>query len=227
MKNILVALCLSVGLYTAPSEAVIYDATVDFSAINNPNGVWSYGYSLTGGAGYAFTLFNTATISVTTPGWNASTYQTLGAPTIWKNLTGGVSFGATPGQILLHPGPNNYSPAILRFTAQTSGTYNFTAMFFPGDTGIMNGAMILNNNDVAPLYYVASTDTTPSFSSSVLLQAGNTLDLAVGNNGSFYFGNTPVSFVLSNSPIPEPGTYSLLLCGLGLIGFLAYQPKRA
>lgn len=231
MKKFLVSLCLCAGLYTAPSEAVIYDAAADFSAVNNPNSVWSYGYSLAGGAAYAFTPFDTANNSLTIPVWTSSTYRASGAPAIWKNLTVGMPFGAAPGQLALHPGPNPYSPAILRFTAPTTGTYNFTAMFFQGDRGVMNGAVILNNNDVAPMYYIPSTDLTPSFMASVLLLAGNTLDLAVGNNGNFGSGNTPVSFVLSSNAVPgtvpEPATYLLLLCGLGLIGFIACQPKRA
>jgi hypothetical protein len=45
--------------------------------------------------------------------------------------------GIAPGRMSLHPGPDNHSPTILRFTAPSATTYNFSVKFLAGDIGDM------------------------------------------------------------------------------------------
>ena len=33
------------------------------------------------------------------------------------------------------------------------------------------------------------------------------------------------SFIASASPIPEPGTYALMLAGIGVVGFMAFRRR--
>jgi hypothetical protein len=51
------------------------------------------------------------------------------------------------------------------------------------------------------------------------------VDFVVGNNGSFYYGNTPI-FVTVTTVVPEPGTYAMMLTGLGLLGFAAARRRK-
>ena len=83
----------------------IYDAAADFSPTNNPNGVWSYGWSQTLGS-----MFNLDTTSTTSDGLNfwegpINTGSPPGSfPLVGYNgTTGPITFGGTvevqPGQL--------------------------------------------------------------------------------------------------------------------------------
>lgn len=201
-----------------------YDATNDFSTVaNGGSNVWSYGWSSLGGSSYAMVKFDT-------PAWSMSNYNSLGTPAIWKNTGIGTSFGVAPGQISLHPGPSGGGDfAILRFTAPTAATYSVTGQFFAGDSGNMNGSIVLGGNMVTgTLQSFASTTDTSYFAPLTLsMQAGHTLDFVVGNNGSFYSGNTPVSVQIFAAPVPEPETFAMLLAGLGVLGFAVRRRRVA
>lgn len=218
----------AVGFVTTCGMAHAYDATADFSTLSNPNGVWQYGYSVGNGA-YNFTLFDR--LNPTVPGWISSTYSSLGAPTAWKNTTGGTMFGVAPGQISLHPGRDPFSPTILRFVAPADGDYSFLVQFFQGATGVMSGTVILNGNLADPLASFFSTDGDPSTAGSIPMNAGDSFDVAVGNHGSFADGNTPieVSIILDGTPpIPEPRTMLMFMAGLAvLIGLSRRRGTRA
>jgi hypothetical protein len=60
---------------------------------------------------------------------------------------------------------------------------------------------------------------------SVHLNAGQTLDFVVGNNGNFYNGTTPLSVTIS--AVPEPETYAMMLAGLCLAGAVARRKRAA
>jgi hypothetical protein len=206
---VILAACATV---LAAGHANAYDAASDFSTASNPNGVWRYGYSI--GSGYAYLSFDVASST----SWSSSTYQSLGAPAIWLPAPASLTLN-------LHPGPDPYSPAILRFTAPASGTYAYAVQFFAGDSGVMNGGVFVNGNTASPLVYFASTNANPGNSGTVLLLAGDTLDVTVGNNGSFFFGTTPVAF--SISAVPEPAPAALLLAGLAVLGLCGRYTRRA
>lgn len=218
------ALCAVMMSASSLAQAAIYDASADFQASNNAIGnVWSYGYSPSA-TGYAMTLFDTSTGGNT---WNKSGYITLGTPSIWKNTSGSTLYGVNPGQIALHPGPvANGDFTILRFTAPTSANYTVTGQFFAGDRRSMNGSIVLNGNLANPLQYFSSTTDTSFFSPlSLALTNGQTLDFVVGNNGDFYYGNTPVSVSISSSPVPVPAAAWLL--GSGLLGLVGVAGRKA
>ncbi len=176
-------------------NTVSYDATADFQGANNPNGVWSYGYSHFGGTGYALSLFDIFSLPNL---WQSSQVNSLGTPSFWKNAGTSASFGVGPGQLSLHPGPaSNGDIAILRFTAPLTGMYSVTSTFYPGDSGDMSATIILNGNALNPLYFSPTTNGTPSYTGSIRLAQGDSVDFAVGNNGSFLNGNTPLSVLIA------------------------------
>lgn len=77
-------------------------------------------------------------------------------------------------------------------------------------------------------FAVLGSDATPADGFSfVNLSAGtyalNVLGFANGASGGFYAGG----FVATTAPIPEPGTYALMLAGLGIIGAIARRSRSA
>jgi hypothetical protein len=211
MKRLLTAL-LALSL-TALAHAQTYDATTDFSITQgNANGAWSYGFSST--LGGALTLFD---VTDSFPSWKHSVVQSLGAPTIGRNDTGGDIYGIPMGFLDLHPGSTEYT--VLRFTAPSTASYSLLAQCFIGDIGDTEMFVVHNNNTVTPLFFAATTDTNPTFSTSLSLTLGDTVDLVVGKKADFFFDSTPAVFTLIGSAgasAPEPGTIGLFTVG-GLV----------
>jgi hypothetical protein len=227
VKQLASSIVVVAGLLAASaSQAAAYDATIDFQTAANPGAVWSYGYSAGPDTTYTFTAFDKAEGT----GWTMAGYNTLGTPAAWVNSSGVTQFGVANGQLSLHPGPVGFGDlAILRFTADHSGDYNVAGQFYAGDIGSMSGAVVKNGQLSSPLQSFASTDDSSTFAfNSLHLNAGQTLDFVVGNNGSFYYGNTPVSVTIQDvSAVPEPETYAMLMAGLGLVGLIARRKRAA
>ena len=217
IRQALVALSVAGMLGASAAHATSYDATADFQTLSNPGGVWSYGYSPLDGASYGMTLFDLPG----TDKWSMSTYSNLGTPAAFMN-TGPTANGVATGQLALHPGPAaNGDLAILRFTAPAAGSYAVTGQFFAGDSGSMRGLIIVNDDAAHPLQSFANTTDASLFAPlSLTLAAGAHVDFAVGNNGSFLFGSTPLSVQIEAAPVPEAGTALLMLSGLALIAYL-------
>jgi hypothetical protein len=204
----------------SPAMAAAFDATADFSITNNPDGVWSYGYSAEGGADYAMTTFNRPIENNTGEGW---VYNNMVAPDIYKNTTDTTIDNVKPGQISLHPGPTPFEQfSILRFTAPAAGTFEVTGQFFAGDIGSMNGSIVLAGDFLHPLqFFAATTDESIFTPLNLNMTQGETLDFVVGNNGNYYYGNTPVQVEINQgttAAVPEPDTIATFFAGLGALG---------
>jgi hypothetical protein len=236
MKKSTVVAWLAIGILSASSaaQAVTYDAGLDFQTLSNPAGPWSYGYS-PGSTTYSMTLFDTTASgnigSSTYASWTKAGYISLGTPVIWKNTGASTAYGVAPGQLALHPGPvANGDQAVLRFTAPTAGRYDYTGIFGAGDSGGTSGSLAFNGDLLNPLISFASTANSPTFSGFVNMLMGQTLDVVVGNNGSYFSDTTPVSFRLESTvvaaPVPEPETYAMMLAGLGLLGVMTRRRKQ-
>jgi hypothetical protein len=207
---------LALAVFIPATNTWAYDATADFKLGANPNGVWSYGYSMDSGSLYAFVPFDTATDTGTSQNWTLAGYNVLNTPDVWKNTDPAQTIdGVAPGQISLHAGPYAASTAILRFTAPATDFYNFNLQFFAGDIGNTQGSVIVNGDANAPWFSFASTNGNPSQSGALGMGMGDTFDVAVDKVGSYFQGNTPVT--LSISAVPEPASAALWLAGLALL----------
>jgi uncharacterized repeat protein (TIGR01451 family) len=188
-----------------------YDAAGDFSLSGNPNGAWSYGWSAT--LGGAFTEDVTTRSDHPAPGlqsWDGP-IQTF-FPVISKNITNAPVVVGTvtwqPGQMVNHPGPNGeYS--VLRWTAPRSGEVEFSASFSGADSTSTDVHVLLNETAIPDCDgNVNGFGAGPTFSKSLVVEAGDTIDFVVGfGNGNFSNDSTGVdarlAYVDGEPPTPE------------------------
>ncbi len=225
------ALTLAVLTFAAaaPSAyAQTYDAAKDFSAVSNPNSVWSYGYENTlGGALTLYTDHFAPTASTT--GWYKNISSNV--PFVLKNFgtvpdSRFADLVLQPGQLAFHPGPQDQF-SIVRFTASANGLYNLSAAFTPVTSdGTTTDVHILENGTSLFSGFVTGTynapTSAPSFSGVLNLKSGDIVDFAVGYgaNGNFLRDSTGISAVLAPAAVPEASSIVSLgvLLALGLGG---------
>lgn len=181
------------------AAVVSADLALDFSNTANPNGAWTFGYTMSSPEGDAGALipFTTPTESqADVHAWIDPTHVNLNAPTVFHNASNGTVNGTAPGEAALHPG-SVQEYAVARWTVPSAGKYAVKVQFKEGDQGDTNG-LLLHNGVV--LVNEASTSTNAVHDLDVTLAAGDTLDVAVGNKGDFLYDTTPVIFSIHTAP---------------------------
>lgn len=187
------------GNDASPAPSVRADVTKDFATTANPNGAWTYGYSLgdpraaDAGALVVYSAVTNATPSI--PAWYDPANSVLGAPAAWRNDSAGAVNGIQPGEFAMHPG-NAGEYAVARWTAPSAGSYVVTVQFKAGDSGDTDGLLL--HNGVA-LVTEVSTSTEAVHDLTVTLAAGDRLEAAVGPKGDFRFDSTPVRFSIRSA----------------------------
>lgn len=207
-------LCFAVA--ALPYAASAYDAAADFSIGSNPNGVWSYGWSVSLGS-----TFNLDTASTNAQyglsglnGWLGN--QTPeGIPYILRNTTANpiLVAGATtyqPGQLALNMNGSQY--AVLRWTAPSSGLFTIAATFSGlssvGDSSDVH--ILLNGVSLFDSAVNGSPSPTP-YSGIQNVAAGDHIDFAVGfgSNGNDHEDTTGLAASIVAVPCPNIiGTWS-------------------
>lgn len=184
---------------TDAGVVVAADLTRDFSKTANPNGAWTFGYSLGvpgGDAGTLIPFSATTVIATNVTAWIDPTHQVLNDPCVYRNESGAVfADGVQDGEVALHPG-NAGEYAIARWTAPSAGKYAVRVQFKEGDTGDTDG-LVLHNRAV--IVTEASTSTSKVHDLDLTLAAGDTIDVAVGSKGDFLDDSTPVVFTVRSS----------------------------
>jgi hypothetical protein len=189
-----------------------YDAAAQFSGTDNPNGVWSYGCMESLGA--AFQLYTQQIGSI------SGVYDWTTAPCVPPDdphmvpalIYNSTNASVTPvppssvtfpaHAVAFHPGPQGQN-SVLRFTAPASGNYQVQAVFwgddFVGptttDVHVLHNGLGLYTSDV----YGFGPSSDQSFTTTVSLAAGDTIDFTVGDgtDGNFYNDSTGVSAVIT------------------------------
>lgn len=233
MNKMRVAIALTAfTISCAASAAGVGSITGDFQNTTQ-GGPWSYGWlDHLGGTFHQYTVPNSISAGGSIDVWHAETPYQYGTPSLWNNASGTVFRTGTaeylPGWAGFHPGPGN-EMSTFRYTAPTTGTYAL-AFDFQGadvvgtstDVHIYAGgsdvfSTLINGNENA---------TRKSFSGTVLLNAGQTVDVAVGYaSNSLWYDSTAVRGTVT-APVPEPETYAMLLVGLGMVSFGTRRRQR-
>ncbi len=129
----------------------------------------------------------------------------------------------------MHPGPQGQD-SVIRFTAPVAGTFqlasSFTGLDFVGPTTtdvhvLLDGSSIFNGNVDG-----FGAGSGPSFTTTLTLQKGDTVDFAVGygTDGTYFNDTTGITGTLSS--VPEPASLILLSMGLAGMDVLAANKSR-
>lgn len=195
-------LLLSIGI---ASQASAWNFANDFSIASNPNGAWAYGIKSPSALGGALTLFPDSGQNASFMFWIDNAHQSLGAPAVAKNVSGGTINGIAPGQGNMHPGPNN-EIATVRWQSPGAGSYDVSGKFFAGDGGAVD--VYVYADGVSLLSQTGVTGDSP-FNFVLNLTSTSVIDFMVGNAGSFFYDSTPLDVFIT--PVPEPAAIAGLL----------------
>lgn len=226
-------ICLLSLLAAIPNlhAAVVYDYANDFSPTNNPNGVWSYGFSTT--LGGALTLYTATSTSDSVTYWvyNPSNMGD-GANQTAVTRNPCCAIFVAPGQGALAPGQFGEF-AVARFTAPTTADYSISA-YFQGADATGNGSVDTHvvHNGTAVFNAEVTGYGAPSqaaYSNTLHLAAGDTVDFVVGwgTDLNYSYDNTAFDASLTQvaASAPEPST--LALFGLGAMVVVMRRRKSA
>jgi len=216
-----VLICASTALGYA------FDAAADFSIAQNPNGPWSYGYSLQLG-GPLIPYTDSGIVSGTPFEYWQYDPAGVGGPSIHRNSSGETATYIwptsyhlySPGQLSFHPGPAGEF-SIIRFTTPQTGDYDVTAAFVGIDNvGVTSDVHILHNS--SPVFSgdvqgFLSPITGP-INNTLLLQSGDNIDFVVGwGNSDFRYDTTAISAQITL--VPEPSSVAFGLTAVALLLF--------
>jgi hypothetical protein len=218
--RILLSIVLTAVYLTGNScSAQTFDVATDFSATNNPNGVWSYGWSenLTS----PLNLYNEHKKVLTDLDlwdtenslWNNPNVIYNGTPSVITDIGNHITW--QPGQLSLHPGFEGvYSHA--RWTAPIAGMIDIVATFVGLDEdGTTVDVHVLHNNDSLFESWIHSYAAPESFSGTIIVGSGDIIDFAVGYGDNYNLLDDTTGLSATIITVPEPAT--LLLLGLGAV----------
>lgn len=126
------------------------------------------------------------------------------------NVTSQTLNGIHPGEVSLHPGSSGQGSAV-RWTAPVGDvglTYNVSAVFGAGDSGVMSLAVLFNGASIW-----TGTDSG-TFTESRSLNAGDHYDFVV--YGGYDFGSTALSASFTSVPEPSAAAMAGAFCLVGV-----------
>jgi hypothetical protein len=207
-----------------------FNLSREFSAINNPSGVWSYGWK--GSSTGAFSLLTetgaaSADNGVPVYAW---VLAGVGQPAVYGNLSTGTGVGAggqfviPPGTVWVHPGPSHRAEnfGAVRFTAPSNSNYEISAAV----QSIYNGSLSDDNefrvavNNIETFARFLAPNVGTSYLAIVTLNAGETVDFLVGRgaDGQEYGSalklaatitpTTNAAIIITNPPVIPPTVHA-------------------
>lgn len=165
-----------------------HDAGRDFSAVQNPVGVWTYGVA----PGFAQTMTVSAATGIENclDTWSGDNLH----PVIGRNRTDATcnmySWSWPAGKIGIHP-DNTPEYGVIRFTAPKASRYHVEGDFVCIDTVVACTVHVaILHNDVTTVFArnISASFVPEAFSFEITLATGDRLDFTQGNgNGTFNY----------------------------------------
>jgi hypothetical protein len=226
-RNSLIAVVLGSALGVAWLAPAQFDPSAQYSAVLNPNGVWTYGFE-TVPLGSAFNLLTASVPIPSAPGPFIDSWQSppLGnfmgvfhngtAATQTVTTSGTEISQFAPGTLAMNAGPNDEYP-IVQFGVPAAGIYTIQGTFQGIDTaGTVSSVFLLKNNvpiaSGSVVGFGPASDVTLA-SGPFSLNVGDTLAYAVGG----LTGNSMTALIaaqVSAAGVPEPSPFALLSLAL-------------
>ncbi len=207
----LAILCLAGWAVVADRSAsaqsgTAYHAVTDFSATQNPNGAWSYGFTQTRG-----TAFTRMTMPISDANYSYWGATSLG-PFVVKNNTGAtINDGARshpPDMLNLDPSHDGRN-SVVRWTAPASGTYRIAGRFQGLDNTTTDVAVLKNSSETLLSGNINGKGAQTPFDLTVSVAANDTIDFSVGQgtSGSLFDGTglaVSITSTLAGSCVNSP-----------------------
>jgi len=204
-------------------SAIVYDAAMDFSHNSNPNGVWSYGYSDTLGSAFVFddeNLQESHGLYV----WRSAALDPNGPNFAFNPTANPITISGPTDLMIWNPYQLSMSEgsggqySVLRFTPPESGAYQVQGAFSSVDKyyGAKTDVHLLLNGTSFFDSIVYGIDSVMSFNQTLQLNAGDTVDFAVGL-GDYGWGWDTTGLRATITTVPEPTVFGLLTAGLLLV----------
>jgi hypothetical protein len=220
--NIILAVAAAVLTVGDLARAVTFDVAADFSAANNPNGAWSYGWSSTlTSAINAYPSHGKIDSTGKLDYWYDPSIISAYTPNIVHNGTANAVNVSTvtfqPGQLSLSPGyAGQYSH--VRWTAPYAGSFSIAATFtgIDWDWGTTTDVHVMRNGTSLFDGAVNGYGNKSSFARTVILSQGEVIDFAVGygSDRDYRYDTTALAATIT---VPEPGTLALLGFGVMVV----------
>jgi hypothetical protein len=219
------ALALAILLLLIPfGYSATFDAYLAFETATNPNGNWQYGYEQTiGGALTDFTSSTTGDIE----GWKETATSKLGVYANDSGMILEVGTAKVPShQMFQTPGVGGeYS--VIRFTVAATGTYKISVGYFDVDTSgpIKTRVRLLVDGTSAFMQFLNSASTVPvaTFTETVKLNVGDTVDSVTGYGSPTIFDANNIAVNFSLQSVPENPTF--LVWGIPALVLLRKRSK--
>ncbi len=193
-----------------------YDAFQGFTGKQNPDGVWSYGWStdLSG----PMTVYPNSFIKEGGTNWTDNTVMASGDPNVACVPVGDINGDVPAGTMAFHPGPEGQF-SHCRFTAPAAGVYNIQANFTALNVGGPH-AYILHNGVSLNDQVLTEGNLWSADSQSVTLAAGDTVEavVGVGPDNSYVDDETMFSFVVTLAQSTPPPAQMVWQAGAGYSG---------
>lgn len=226
MKKSLLMLMLLVALSWSGSVLAsvgqVWDVAADFSETSQL-GTWSYlstpywdvannmntGYVQTGGTAVYFRPSHGGDLG----SWS---WAQDNIPMIGKNFDTVSVLEIAPGKVGAHPGLSER--CVIRWTAPETGVYDVVGSYYTAMWGASDYLINLNATELDPigtnlLWMYETTDDAPFSFLGLALDAGDTIDFAVGGGAAVSGDAVGIDAVITQ--VPEPAT--LLMLGLGAL----------
>lgn len=216
-------LVLVLAVFGALSAAFgqTYDAYQGYSGTQNPNGVWTYGWSTA--LGGALTVYPNSFVSEGATNWSDYSIESSGDPNVVGVPADDVGKDVPADTMAFSPGPENQFSSC-RFTAPAAGVYNIQASFTALGTGAPH-VYILHNGASLDDQLLTQGVLWSGSASSVSLAQGDTVDVVIGVGLDGFFASDETTFTFdvtlvsaTNPPPPPPQTGPVYAAGAGFSG---------